>query len=250
MLDKKYMILLKQYSEYISSEESIAVFLVRYYVDKLDTKTKWIDVVSSDYWDHKSGLTGFNYLIVEIFDRKVQPIYPKKTDDMDDFEYKRICKAITWEVSHQDIHDQRTKGIRGPMYLLTVSIYNKNRGKKIIEMKPFWNEEYGGFDHTGKVPTTEKAVEKDMEPEWIYRVSDPRQITDADDERIRKYFYNYIYDKIQAERRVDLEWYFVEYEPKIKKPEKQNMIKKKPEPKKPITKEQKKVVDSPKKYWQ
>ena len=41
-------------------------------------------MISIDYWDHKSGLTGFNFLIVEIFDRKIQPVYPKETDDLGD----------------------------------------------------------------------------------------------------------------------------------------------------------------------
>jgi hypothetical protein len=234
MQNDKYKELLKRYLEYTWSAESKAVFLVRNFVTQINTKTKWIDVVDSNNWVHKSGLTGFNYLVIEIFDRKIKPIYPIKTADINDSVYRSICRAITWEVSHQDIENQREKGIRGPMYLLTISIYNKNRGKKKIVMKPFWNEEYGGFDHTGKVPTTEKKFVEDMEPDWDYRFTELKQINDEVVNRISRYFDKYIYDKIINERRIDIEWFFIDYEPPIKQLSLQmKKQKKKPKPHKP-----------------
>lgn len=251
MIDNNYKSLLKRYSNYIKTEESQVVFFVKVNVNDLDTKSKWIDVVGYDYRLRSYGRSGFNYMIVELFDRIILPKYPKKTQDQSDAEYTSLCRAITWEVAHEDISKQRTEGIRGPIYLIATTLYNKNRGKKIIEMKPFWNEEYGGFDHTGKVPTTEKAVEKDMEPEWVYKISGLKQINDEIVDRIKKYFDKYIYYRILDERRIDIEWFLVDYEPPVKKQEPQKKIQdKKKKIQKPISKEPKKVVDSPKKYWQ
>lgn len=251
MTDNIYKSLLERYSSYTRTEESKVVFLVKSFSKELDTKSKWVDVVSYDYRYRDYGKSGFNYLIVELFDRKILPKYPKKTKDQTDGEYSALCRAITWEVSHEDIHKQRSEGIRGPIYLFVLSLYNKNRGKKIIIEKPFWNEEYGGFDHTGKVPTTTKKFEEDMEPDWDYRIVGLREINDVVSDQIRRCFDKYIYEKILAERRIDLEWFFVDYDLLVKKQEtqKKNQVKNS-KPQKQVKNDKKKVADSPKKYWQ
>lgn len=46
----------------------------------------------------------------------------------------------------------------------------KNRGEFVTKLFDFWNEEYGGFDHTGKVPTTTIARRVNMEPKFVYRI--------------------------------------------------------------------------------
>ena len=210
-----YKELVDKYEDYLKSSEALAVYLVKAYVHQVDTRNKWIDIVNSSTWEHRSSKTAFNYLIVEIFDRIKHPIYPKRTDKMDDYEYRQICKAITWEVSHDDIRDQRERGIRGQLFLTIVPIYNKNKGKKVVIEKPFWNEEYGGFDYTGKVPTTTKKIEIDMEPDWDYFVKACKQITDVDAHRITKYFDANILPKIHEERNNLIDWYFVDYESNI-----------------------------------
>ena len=222
-----YKELVDKYEDYLKSSEALAVYLVKSYVHQVDTRNKWIDVVSSNTWDHRSNKMAFNYLIVEIFDRKKHPIYPNKIEQMDDYRYRQICKAITWDVSHDDIRNQRERGIRGQLFLTIVPIYNKNKGKKVVIEKPFWNEEYGGFDYTGKVPTTTKRIEKDMEPEWDYLVKAFKQITDVDVHRITKYFDSYILPKIHEERNNLIDWYFVDYESNIKTAGKDKFAKKK-----------------------
>lgn len=226
MDNNKYKELLNKYMDYLNSTEALAVYLVKAYATQIDTSNKWIDIVSSNIWNHKSKKTAFNYLIVEIFDRKRQPKYPAKTNEVSDFDYRQICKAITWEVSHEDIDDQKGKGIKGQLFLTIIPIYNKNRGKKVIIEKPNWNEEYGGFDYTGKYPTTTKKIAKDMEPEWDYFVKAYKQITELDVERIEKDFVFYISPRIHEERNNLIEWYFVDYESNNKTNKQGNITKK------------------------
>ncbi len=211
----------------MKSSEALAVYIIKAYVHQVDTRNKWIDIVNSSTWEHRSSKTAFNYLIVEIFDRKKHPIYPNKIEQMDDYRYRQICKAITWDVSHDDIRNQRERGIRGQLFLTIVPIYNKNKGKKVVIEKPFWNEEYGGFDYTGKVPTTTKKIEKDMDPDWDYFVKACKQITEMDVDRITKYYDMYISPKIYEERNNLIDWYFVDYELNLKTIKKDKLVKKK-----------------------
>jgi hypothetical protein len=211
MIENNYRVLVDKYEDYLKSTEALAVYLVKAYVKQIDTRNKWVDIVSSNTY-HKSDKTAFNYLIVEIFDRKTHPVYPKKAEGYSEYGYRQICRAITWEVSHNDIWEQREKGIRGQLYFTIIPVFDKNRGKKLIIEKPFWNEEYGGFDYTGKVPTSTKKVEEDMKPEWDYFVKVCRKITDDDAVRIEKNFGLYIAPRIFEERKNLVEWYFVEYE--------------------------------------
>lgn len=87
-----------------------------------------------------------------------------------------LKRAITWKAAHEDIEVQRSCGIRGPVFEITGCSYNKNRGK--FENRSFnnWNEEYGGVDYTGKVPTTTITRRVKMEPKWIYRILGIRRI--------------------------------------------------------------------------
>ena len=212
MINNKYKELLANYKDYLKSTEALAVYIAKAYVNDIDTENKWVDILSSDTWKHKSGETGFNYLIVEIFDKKDYPNYPIKDEQMSEYEYRQICKALTWKVSHEDINNQRQIGVKGQIFLIIVQLFNKNRGKKVIIEKPFWNEEYGGFDYTGKVPTTTKKIEKDMEPDWDYFIKICKKITESDVERIEKYFHDYILPKIHEKRSNLIDWYFTEYE--------------------------------------
>ena len=141
--------------------------------------------------------------------------------------FRQICKAITWEVSHDDIRDQRERGIRGQLFLAIIQIYNKNKGKKVVIEKPFWNEEYGGFDYTGKVLTKTRKIEKDMEPDWDYFVKACKKITEKDVDRITKYYDTYISPKIYEERNNLIDWYFVDYESNLKTIKKDKLVKKK-----------------------
>jgi hypothetical protein len=191
---------LKEYFGYLKSEEATIVSITKNLVKNLDTKKKWIDVVAFDSWGSKGEKLAFNYIIVELFETKIYPKYPKGAD-------LRLRKAITWKTAHDDIDQQRSKGIRGSNLLITCYLYNRNKGKKETLLLGNWNEEYGGFDFTGKVPTTTTARKIDMEPEWVYRITGNRQISDYEIQYIRKN-YDQIYAHILQEKHVMIDWLF------------------------------------------
>ncbi|MVX67472.1 hypothetical protein GKZ28_28140 [Clostridium chromiireducens] len=98
-------------------------------------------------------------MIVELFERRIKANYPKGADI-------NLKRAITWKIAHEDIEKQRNSGILGSLFEVTGFYYNKNRDKF-----DYWNEEYGGFDYTGKVPTTTIIRKVEMKPKWIYKIT-------------------------------------------------------------------------------
>lgn len=92
------------------------------------------------------------------------------------------------------------------MHLVTCPLLNLNRGKKETIYQDFWNEEYGGFDHTGKVPTTTKSKIVEMKPNWEYQITGAIQIDDLRLKHIRNN-YSDIYECIQNNKRVKKEWF-------------------------------------------
>ena len=66
----------KDYLDYIDSGESAAVYIVKNIVKSLDTKNMWVDVVSiNTYYKRGSGNIAFNWIVVELFPRKIKPKY-------------------------------------------------------------------------------------------------------------------------------------------------------------------------------
>ena len=71
----------KDYLDYIDSGESAAVYIVKNIVKSLDTKNMWVDVVSiNTYYKRGSGNIAFNWIIVELFPRKIKPKYDTDPD--------------------------------------------------------------------------------------------------------------------------------------------------------------------------
>ena len=105
-----------EYISYLESGESAAVIITRDIVNSINTANKWIDVLElHTYYTH--GQRAFYYFIVEIFDRKIKPSYPKQAN----IEEK---KYITWKTANQDIEEQRNKGVNGPKYLVLSHLIN------------------------------------------------------------------------------------------------------------------------------
>lgn len=64
------------FNEYNSSGEAVAVHIVRDIVDNIDTRGKWIDVVSMDtYGAYNCDHIKFNWIIIELFPRITHPKY-------------------------------------------------------------------------------------------------------------------------------------------------------------------------------
>lgn len=202
-------IVLEQYFNYLKSEEATIVFITKNLIDRLNTKKKWIDVVDFDTYGSKGDKIALNYMIVELFVRKIYPKYPKGAD-------VKLKKAITWKTAHDDIANQRFSGVRGTKYLITCHLFNKNRGKKVTRLLSYWNEEYGGFDYTGRVPTTTISREFDKKPDWQYRITGIRKINENQFKTIQENYHKKIYPRIIREKYVKIDWFLEDYV-KVKK---------------------------------
>lgn len=153
-----------EYISYIESGESAAVFIVRDIVNSIDTKGKWIDVISLNTY-YKRGARdriAFNWIIVELFPRKMQPKY-----DKNDSAHNRY---LTWVTAHEDIAKQRQAGFHGEKYLVLCNLYNKNKNKftthTIIARKylePM--EAYRPME-----------VKDPVDPEWEYRIQAVKKV--------------------------------------------------------------------------
>lgn len=153
-----------EYISYIESGESAAVFIVRDIVNSIDTKGKWVDVISlNTYYKRGAGdRMAFNWIIVELFPRKMQPKY-----DKNDSAHNRY---LTWVTAHEDIAKQRQAGFHGEKYLVLCNLYNKNKNKfttHTIIARKYWEpmEAYRPMD-----------VKNPVDPEWEYRIQAVKRV--------------------------------------------------------------------------
>ena len=123
----------KDYLDYIDSGESAAVYIVKNIVKSLDTKNMWVDVVSiNTYYKRGSGNIAFNWIVVELFPRKIKPKYDTDPD------YNRY---LTWLTAHEDIEKQRDSGFHGEKFLVLCDLYDKNKNKfttHTVIAKKYW----------------------------------------------------------------------------------------------------------------
>lgn len=153
-----------EYISYIESGESAAVFIVRDIVNSIDTKGKWVDVISlNTYYKRGAGdRKAFNWIIVELFPRKMQPKY-----DKNDSAHNRY---LTWVTTHEDIAKQRQAGFHGEKYLVLCDLYNKNKNKfttHTIIARKYWEpmEAYRPME-----------VKDPVDPEWEYRIQAVKKV--------------------------------------------------------------------------
>lgn len=153
-----------EYISYIESGESAAVFIVRDIVNSIDTKGKWVDVISlNTYYKRGAGdRMAFNWIIVELFPRKMQPKY-----DKNDSAHNRY---LTWVTAHEDIAKQRQAGFHGEKYLVLCNLYNKNKNKfttHTIIARKYWEpmEAYRPME-----------VKNPVDPEWEYRIQAVKRV--------------------------------------------------------------------------
>lgn len=153
-----------EYISYIESGESAAVFIVRDIVNSIDTKGKWVDVISlNTYYKRGAGdRMAFNWIIVELFPRKMQPKY-----DKNDSAHNRY---LTWVTAHEDIAKQRQAGFHGEKYLVLCNLYNKNKNKfttHTIIARKYWEpmDAYRPME-----------VKDPVDPEWEYRIQAVKKV--------------------------------------------------------------------------
>lgn len=153
-----------EYISYIESGESAAVFIFRDIVNSIATTGKWIDVISlNTYYKKGAGdRKAFNWIIVELFPRKMNPKY-----DGRDTDYNRY---LTWLTAHEDIAKQRQAGVYGEKYLVLCNLYNKNKNKyatRTIIARKYWEpmDAYRPME-----------IKDPVAPDWEYRIQAVRKV--------------------------------------------------------------------------
>ena len=122
------------YISYVENGESAAVFITRDIVKSINTKGKWVDVISIDGQINEDYKWDFKSFSVELFPRKTRPIYPPNASN----EEKNY---ITWKTAHEDIQDLRSKGYKGTKFVVFTKLVNLNNGKyKTIQA--VWNKSF------------------------------------------------------------------------------------------------------------
>lgn len=132
----------EDFEMYNKSGEAAAVHIVCDIVRSINTREKWVDVVSMSENEYCfDDIRNFDWLIVELFPRLTRPSYKKSieilpTDDVLTVERKKYLnrqvrkenRYITWKASHSDISVHRAKEHHGERFI--VLCYPNRRTKQ------------------------------------------------------------------------------------------------------------------------
>lgn len=120
--------------------------IVRDIVRNINTKNKWIDVVSMDTYSSSYFDFDFNWIIVELFPRMTRPQYKeyleilpsddyfsKREKEITNREIREENRHITWQISHNDIAAHRSKNYQGEKFIVLCQLNNKRTGASKAE---------------------------------------------------------------------------------------------------------------------
>ena len=171
------------YIRYIASGESATVFVVRDVVKAVKTSGKWISIISMNCYEQDDDGKAFHWIVCEIFQRKIQPVYIGQDTDYN--------KYITWKTAHDDIADQRSKGVKGPKFLVLCTLRNKNKGRyvklrlvSVVERYLDSFEELWEFEETLDEQETIKAP---LKPDPKYIINFLSRLSNAQAEYIKSH---------------------------------------------------------------
>lgn len=167
--------LLKKYLEYASTDEAFAVLFVKKHL--FQAKGHWVDIYDFHRYEMAEDDLHFKFVIGSLFQRKIQPQYPPKSDytvdgRFDERSYYEMTRAITWEAAHKDIDQQKSKKVAARRFKITGVSYNKNRDNSAFfradappDIKAL-AENLG--DRTN--PLWDRAMEYATAPEFVYEI--------------------------------------------------------------------------------
>lgn len=152
------------YISYVENGESAAVFIARDIVNSINTKRKWVDVISFSTYFKKGAEDrhAFNWIIVELFPRKMTPEYDNRDSERN--------RYLTWFTAHVDIENQREAGFCGEKYLVLCNLYNKNKNKfvsRTIIAKKYWEPQS---------VYREMEIKDPVAPDWEYRIQAVKKV--------------------------------------------------------------------------
>lgn len=182
------------YIRYIESGESAAVFVVRDVVKSVNTKGKWIDIVSLSTYSQDEDGRAFNWIVAELFPRKTNPEY-----DPDDTAHN---KYLTWQAAHEDISRQRQEGYKGPKYLVLCTLHDKNKGKtityKLVKITKKYRADDGDVIEVERMAKKPETITRPCPHDWEYRIIFLKRLNDSQADFIRENS-SELEDKIRAQ---------------------------------------------------
>lgn len=201
-----------EYTSYLKNGESAAVFLVRDLAVSIKTEKKWVHIVKMCNAENYNGQRYFNYIICELFDRKILPKYPTKKENEPLDQHKNQCKYITWQTAQEDINKQKEIGIEGTKFLLLCKLVNLSQGNVVYE-NAYWNTTFGRWVETGRSITPSCVLKKrkryirTQKPDWKYEVNFVNKLIDSEFEYIHSQLNN-IDDAIEEHKKATPDMFF------------------------------------------
>lgn len=202
----------QEYISYLKNGESAAVYIVRDIAKSINTEKKWVQIIDMCNAENYNGQRYFNYIICELFDRKLLPKYPAQKEFVSIEEYKNQCKYITWQTAHDDINKQKEKGIIGAKYLLLCKLINKRKGKIVYE-NTYWNTTFGTWVESGRSITPSCILKKrkryirTQKPDWQYEIHFVKELTNKEFENIQSRLYD-IESEIEERKKATPDLFF------------------------------------------
>ncbi|MBP3915280.1 hypothetical protein [Clostridium sp.] len=172
----------KKYLTYKEKGESLAINIIKNNVANLNTKNKWVDIVAISTYK-KYNRFAYNYIIFEVFERKIRPNYPKK-EFFTDMQYQEVVDYITWKTANDDIKSQKSNGVAGPKYIISVDIVNQ---KKYVYEERLWNTTFNQFvPWNWKTPSCILKKEKKCLNNYKYIVKNFKKVSDKEIRTLKK----------------------------------------------------------------
>lgn len=108
------------YESYRANGEEEAAWIVRRLVKAINTRNKWVDIISCCI-DDDSPTFKFEWIVAEIFPKRLKPDY----SDCES-EYRGYN---TWWTLREDVDAQREQGVKGRKFLILCDTIDLNEGK-------------------------------------------------------------------------------------------------------------------------
>lgn len=130
---------------------------------------QWVHIIEHNDYD-ESG-----FIVCELFEKQLYPKYPRRSAFLDNETYYAEVQRITYEVSHEDIRNQKLAGVKGRVYRLNGRFLYDEFGISAIKCykvsflgigeKAYWDKKW----QIREERITQREVQRAIEDERIYQ---------------------------------------------------------------------------------
>ncbi len=173
--------LLARYRKYARTDEAYAVAFVKLHL--AEARGHWIDPVNFRRYEMSEDLLRFRYVEGSLFKRRLRPVYPPESDftfngRLDEARYAFVTRAITWEVAHKDIEQQKAARVLPLRFEVTGVSYDRNKDNKnfFVDDAPPEIKELAKNLNDRTNPLWDIALRYANRPEYVYEIRSARVI--------------------------------------------------------------------------